>query len=122
MPTLAQIAADSENVAPNKRGKFDRLITLQRATVTTDDYGGETPTWADVEQAWARIRFGLASEQRQAAQQGGTQAATFEVVPTAALLAVTLKDRISFDGDAWDISEVAPLDRQTLRFTATRAA
>jgi head-tail adaptor len=113
------------------RGAFDRLITVQRATVTTDDYGGEIQTWADVEEAYARVRFGLASEQRQAAQEAGTQAATFEVVPTAALLAVTLKDRIWFDatgawadGDpepVWDIQEVAPLDRQTLRFTATRS-
>jgi head-tail adaptor len=103
------------------RGAFDRLITVQRATATTDDYGGETQTWADVEEAYARVRFGLASEQRQAAQEAGTQAATFEVVPTVALLAVTLKDRIFFDGSFWDIQEVAPLDRQTLRFTATRS-
>jgi head-tail adaptor len=103
------------------RGAFDRLITVQRATGTTDDYGGETQTWADVEEAYARVRFGLASEQRQAAQEAGTQAATFEVVPTTALLAVTLKDRIAFEGSFWDIQEVAPLDRQTLRFTATRS-
>jgi SPP1 family predicted phage head-tail adaptor len=103
------------------RGQFDRLVTFQRATVTTDTYGGETLTWGDVEQAYARVRFGLATEQRQAAQEGGTQTATFEVTPTTALLAVTLKDRISFDGSDWDIKEVAPLDRKTLRFTATRS-
>jgi SPP1 family predicted phage head-tail adaptor len=102
------------------RGAFDRLITVQRATVTTDDYGGETPTWFETQDAWARVRFGLAGEQRNAAQEGGLQAATFEVVPTLALLAVTLKDRIQFDGSDWDITEVAPLDRNTLRFTATR--
>lgn len=102
-------------------GERDRLITVQRATVTTDDYGGETPTWADVEQAFAKVRFGLAGEQRQAAQESGTQAATFEVDPTDALLAVTIKDRIVFDGSDWDIKEVAPLDRRTLRFTATRS-
>lgn len=103
------------------RGAFDRLITVQRATATVDDYGGETPTWANTEQAWAKVRFGLAGEQRNAAQEGGQQAATFEVVPTAALLATTLKDRIQFDGSDWDITEVAPLGRQTLRFTATRS-
>lgn len=103
------------------RGQFDRLITVQRATVTTDDYGGENSAWADTEKAYARVRFGLAAEQRQAAQESGTQAATFEAVPTTALLAVTLKDRILFDGGEWDITEVAPLNRQTLRFTATRS-
>lgn len=103
------------------RGQFDRLITVQRASVTEDDYGGETLAWADVERAYARVRFGPAGEQRQAAQEGGSQTATFEVTPTAALLAVTLKDRIFFDNSNWDIVEKAPLDRQTLRFTATRA-
>lgn len=103
------------------RGAFDRLITVQRATVTTDDYGGETPTWVDIEQAYARVRFGLASEQRLAAQESGSQTATFEMIPTTALLTVTLKDRLLFDGSQWDIVEVAPLERNQLRFTATRS-
>lgn len=103
------------------RGAFDRLVMVQRATVTTDDYGAEIPTWADVEQAWARVRFGLASEKRLAAQESGTQTATFEMIPTSALLAVTLKDRLLFDGSEWDIVEVAPLERNQLRFTATRS-
>lgn len=105
-----------------KRGECDRLITVQRATVTTDDYGGETPTWVDVEEAWAKVLFGLAQEKREAAQESGQQAATFEVMPTTALLAVRLRDKILFDGSSWDITEVAPLDRHTLRFTAVRAA
>jgi head-tail adaptor len=103
------------------RGAFDQLITVQRATVTIDDYGGETPSWADTEQAYARVRFGRADEQRTAAQEGAVQAATFEVRPTGTLLSTRLTDRISFDGSNWDITEVAPLDRQTLRFTASRS-
>lgn len=102
-------------------GDRDRLITVQRATATTDDYGGEVQTWADIEKAWARVRFGTAQEKREAAQTGGIQSATFEVDPTSALLTVTIADRILFDGSSWDISEVAPLDRQVLRFTATRS-
>lgn len=103
------------------RGAFDRLIVVQRATVVVDDYGGETPTWADVEQAWARVRFGVAQEKREAAQESGVQSATFELMPTTALLTVTLKDKIIFDGSDWDITEVAPLERNLLRFTATRS-
>lgn len=103
------------------RGAFDRLIVVQRATVVVDDYGGETPTWADVEQAWARVSFGVAQEKREAAQESGVQSATFELMPTTALLAVTLKDKIIFDGSDWDITEVAPLERNLLRFTATRS-
>lgn len=103
------------------RGAFDQLIKVQTATASTDDHGGETLTWADIEQAYARVRFGPAGEQRQAAQEGASQVATFEVAPTSKLLAVSLKDRILFDVSEWDVTEVAPLDRHTLRFTAVRS-
>jgi head-tail adaptor len=103
------------------RGAFDQPITVQRATAVTDDYGGETLTWADLEKALARVRYGPASEKREAAQVGGAQTATFEVFPTPTLLGTRVTDRIVFDGSDWDISEVAPLDRRTLRFTATRS-
>lgn len=97
------------------------LVTFQRATVVADDYGGETPTWGDYTTAWVRVRFGLAAEKRQAAQERGEQTATFECVPTALLLAVKLKDKLVFDGNDWDITEVAPLDKQIIRFTAVRS-
>jgi head-tail adaptor len=106
------------------RGAFDRLISVQRATVTTDDYGGETASsWADAEKAYARVRFGRAEEKRQAAQESGVQSATFEVFPTSTLRDTELTDRLFLheDGTAWDITEVALLDRRLLRFTATRS-
>jgi len=102
-------------------GQRDRLITVQRATVTTDDYGQEVPSWSNLQQAWARVRFGTAQEKREAAMESGSQSASFEVLPSAVLLGARLTDRISFDGSFWDLTEVAPLDRQTLRFTATRS-
>lgn len=103
-------------------GKRDRLITVQRATTVADDYTSDAgQVWADLEKAWARVRFGAASEKRQAAQEGGQQSATFEVLPTSTLLGARLTDRIQFDGGEWDLTEVAPLDRSTLRFTAVRS-
>lgn len=104
------------------RGAFDRVVSVQRGTPVTDDYGGETLTWIEAQKARARVRFGMAQEQRQAAQETGQQTATFEMKPTAALLATNIKDRIVFDGENWDITEVAPLDRHTIRFTAVRSA
>lgn len=103
------------------RGAFDRLVTFQRATVDSDDYGADIESWATLEEAWARVRFGRADEKREAAREGGTQTVTFEVVPTAALLDARLADRIQFDGSVWDITEVAPLERNLMRFTAIRA-
>jgi head-tail adaptor len=97
------------------------LIVFERATAAGDDYGGEAETWAEYVQRRARVRFGTAQEKREAAQEGGVQSATFECVRSAELDSVTLKDRISYLGSSWDITEVAPLDRKTIRFTGVRS-
>ena len=98
------------------------LIVFQRATTADDDYGQPVETWADYATRRARVRFGTAQEKREAAQESASQTATFECVRSADLDAVTLKDRISYLGSAWDITEAAPLDRATIRFTGVRLA
>lgn len=96
------------------------LIVIQRATVSTNDYNEQEPTWATYATLRAKVRFGTAQEKREAAQEGGVQSATFECVRSSVTEAVTLKDRISYLNMAWDITETAPLDRATIRFTGTR--
>lgn len=98
------------------------LIVFQRSTTTTDNYGEAIPA-APVEftRAMARIRFGTGQEKREAAQEVASQAATFECVSTDKLRQIVMTDNISFDGGNWDITEIAPLDRQTIRFTAMRS-
>jgi head-tail adaptor len=96
------------------------LIVFQRATVTGDDYGGGAESWTTYATRRARVRFGTAQEKREAAQEGGVQSATFECVRSSTLSAVTLKDRISYLGSSWDLTEIAPLDRATIRFTGVR--
>jgi head-tail adaptor len=96
------------------------LVVFQRATPSEDESGGQTLSWATYATRRARVRFGTAQEKREAAQEGGEQSATFECVSSAVLRAVTLKDRISYIGASWDIVETAPLDKATIRFTATR--
>lgn len=96
------------------------MVVIERATVTENDHGDEVEAWTTYATRRARVRFGTAQERRQAAQEGGTQSATFECVNSATLRAVTLKDRISYLGSYWDITERAPLDAKTIRFTATR--
>lgn len=105
-----------------KRGEFDRLVAFNRTTTTTNDYGEEIASGTELlEQGWARVRFGPASEKREAAQEAAAQTATFELIPTVALRAVKMTDRIGFDGSQWDITEKALLERNLIRFTATRA-
>lgn len=96
------------------------LIVFERFTSTEDEYGQPVQTWATYATRRASVRFGTAQEKREAAQEGGVQSATFECVRSTALDAITLKDRISFDGSKWDIVEKAPLSTKDIRFTATR--
>lgn len=101
-------------------GQRTELIVIQRSTPTEDEHGGQTLVWATYATRRARVRFGTAQEKREAAQEGGVQAATFECISSSTLRSVTLKDRISYLSSLWDITEIAPLDRQIIRFTATR--
>lgn len=96
------------------------LIVIQRATVTADDYGGGSESWSTYATRRARVRFGTAQEKREAAQEGGVQSATFECERSSTLDAVTLKDRISYLGSTWDLTEIAQLDRRSIRFTGVR--
>jgi head-tail adaptor len=98
------------------------LIVFQRATTSENDYGEQIETWADLYTRRARVRFGTAQEKREAAQENASQTATFECVRSSQLDGITLKDRISYLGSTWDLSETAPLDRATIRFTGTRSA
>lgn len=96
------------------------LIVFERATSVEDESGDQTKTWNPYVTRRANVRFGTAQEKREAAQEGGVQSATFECVRSADLDAVTLKDRISYLDSSWDLTEIAPLDRATIRFTASR--
>lgn len=101
-------------------GPRNRLITIERATVVNDDYGGETLTWAAYAQAWAQVKYGTGGERRAAAQREEMLAATFRVLWTSALKTVTVEDRIAFDGFAWDIHSIAPLGyNEAIEFSAT---
>ena len=37
------------------KGEFDRKISLQDRTVTTDGYGGRSEAWAEIGQVWAKF-------------------------------------------------------------------
>lgn len=101
-------------------GQRSELIVFERATVTQNEFNEGEASWTTLFSRRARVRFGSAQEQRQAAQETGVQTATFECVRSAELDGVTLKDRIFYLSSRWDLKEIAPLDRKTMRFTGTR--
>jgi hypothetical protein len=105
-----------------RAGARQYAIAFIAAVAVTDDYGTHED-WANpttLATATATVMFGTAQEKREAAQESASQSASFECLRTPTLDAVPLTARISFDGDQWDITERAPLDRKTIRFTAIR--
>lgn len=103
-------------------GERNRRIDFVRLDTATDDYGGEIESAPDqVAGVFAKVMFGTGQERREAAQEAGSQAATFIVLWTPKLDAVGVTDRIRFDGADWDITNIAPVGlNRELHFTATR--
>jgi len=97
-------------------------IVVERATVVTDDYGGEIETWGPLCAPWAAITYGTADERRSAAQESATLTATFRVRADAITSGISTRDRIAFDGGLWDIASNVPYLREARDITATRDA
>jgi SPP1 family predicted phage head-tail adaptor len=86
----------------------NRRIQFQRSISTKDDYGQPVDSWATLCHAYASVNFGTGQERREAAQESGSAPATFSVLSNSDTNAVTVKDRIIFDGSAWDITSNVP--------------
>lgn len=97
------------------------LVSFQRAVTAENDLGEAVSTWQQLGQAKARIYWGRGDERRQAAQEQGVQAATFEVLANSMTRALAITDRIIADGRVWDITGIAPIERGSLELTATAA-
>jgi head-tail adaptor len=106
-----------------RAGVRNCVVTFLAAAVTTDDYNQKVEDWGNpttLATVNAAVMFGGAQEKREAAQESASQTATFHCVRSPALDAVPPTARIGFDGSQWGITERAPLDRKTIRFTAMR--
>ena len=104
-------------------GQRDQFITFERGTAVSDDYTSEgSTTWASLTTAWAQVRRGTGQERREASQEAGSQSATFVTDWNPTLEAVQITDRISYRGDTWDVTDVAPDGNREIQFTAIRSA
>lgn len=105
-------------------GKLRDPIVVERATIATDDYGGEVETWAALtaKPLRSQVMFGTGQERREAAQESASVAATFRVRHSIVTEGIGTKDRIQFEGGSWDIvSNVrVPNMRDARDITATR--
>lgn len=107
-----------------KSSPRNRLITIEARTTALDGYGGESEAWAEYAREYAAVYFGTGTEQREAAQQGGSQTASFEVLSNSKTRAISvINHRIAFDGAIWNITAKQDLGlNEGVRLTAIRAA
>ncbi|WP_288413841.1 head-tail adaptor protein [uncultured Novosphingobium sp.] len=100
----------------------DKLIELQRASVTQDDHNEDVSSWEPIGKEYAAVLFGRGEERRQAAQMQASQSVTFQVLNNAVTRSLTARDRIFWNGIAWDIAAPGvPVRRGELEITATGA-
>ena len=101
-------------------GRLDRRITLQRKTVTQDEYGQEIETWTDLATVWAEKRDMKGSERWQAQQKVAEVETTWRIRWRDG---ITPLDRL-LDGDqVYDVTGVAEIGRREgLEITASARA
>jgi len=85
-------------------GERPHFVTIQRAAISTDDYGGETKTWHTHATGYAAVRYGTGQERREAAQENAAVAATFEFDWSPTLAAVRPTDRLYCFDTIWDVA------------------
>lgn len=92
-------------------GPLKDVITIQRATVTYNSFGEEVEIWATLKQVYARRKDASASEAYKSQEVGGKLAVRFFVRYGSEIADVNPRDRVSFDGDIYNIIGVRITDR-----------
>src|SRR3546814_2231885 len=75
-----------------------RISDWSSDVCSSDLYGHGEKTWTDYCTEWAAVNFGTGQERREAAQESASVSATFHVLRNSKTAALTVQDRISFDG------------------------
>src|SRR3546814_10196991 len=85
-----------------------RISDWSSDVCSSDLYGHGEKTWTDYCTEWAAVNFGTGQERREAAQESASVSATFHVLRNSKTAALTVQDRISFEGAVWDITSAVP--------------
>ncbi|RZJ01818.1 MAG: head-tail adaptor protein [Brevundimonas sp.] len=93
-------------------GKLDRRITIQRATVTRDEYNAEVSTWATMANVWAAYEPIKDGERFRAGERAAELSARFQIRYSSQVAGVTAEDRLTFDGKTYEIINVKEIGRR----------
>lgn len=92
-----------------RAGKLDKSLTIERVTTTVDEFGTPTEGWATVAAVRAQ-RVKLSTEEFLRAF--GSNAEAVAVFRIRHLDGLTLADRITCDGQSYDLKGIEPLGRR----------
>lgn len=93
-----------------RAGKLDQSITIQRFTNTVDDYGTPVQSWTDTVTVRAQVIQQSTEEFIRGAQ--GASDETAIIFRTRWIEDITTADRVSFDGEKFNIKELKPIGRR----------
>jgi SPP1 family predicted phage head-tail adaptor len=96
-------------------GELDRRITIQRATVTPNEFNEPIETWGDLVTVWAKRRDASAAEAYRAQEVGAEITARFTVRWSMTVASVKPNDRVSFEGRLYNITAVRDVGRRQWR-------
>ena len=102
-----------------RAGKLDRTITIERVTMTPNDAGTPQETWAVLVTLRAELLDSAATETVNGAGENTERAIAFR---TRFYPGVTVADRISYEGQSFNLRQVKELGRRRgLELRAERA-
>ena len=96
-------------------GELDRRITIQRATLTRNEFNELIETWTDFVTISAKRREASASESYRAQEIGAEITARFTIRWSSDVKDVNPRDRVSFDDRLYNITAVRDVGRNHLR-------
>lgn len=93
-------------------GNLDRRITLQRATVTRDEYNAEVSTWATLATVAASYEPIKDGERFRAGERAADMSTRFQVRYSSDVSGLTAEDRLIFEGRTYEIEHVKEIGRR----------
>ena len=93
-------------------GKLDRRIVLQRFSETRDAYNEPVKTWATLASRSASYEPLSDGERFRAGETAANASARFVIRWSSAVQTLNPKDRLTFDGDTYEIVRVKEIGRR----------
>lgn len=105
-------------------GKYDRRVTIERATVVVNTFNEKVPTWlALVANRHCNYMPVSDGERLRAGEKISSTMARFKIRHSVSVADVNPKDRLQFEGRIYDINGVKEVGRnREIEITATARA